>query len=154
MGAAEPVLAREGVGEEDGVALADADGEADALGDASADVDAEADAVAEGRADDDCPAVDCAADPTGWEDGPHAVVSPAATTTAATSGSRAPRARRSGLRTAVGADGSEYARSHGEDTPRHGEDDGKGETPRPGPGGPTARQPAGAAGPGRRGPLG
>ncbi|MGW2997254.1 hypothetical protein ACWDA9_38090, partial [Streptomyces sp. NPDC001193] len=36
-------------------------------------------------------AEDGAADPTGWVDGPQAAVSPAATTAAATSGSRIPR---------------------------------------------------------------
>ncbi|GGZ08156.1 hypothetical protein GCM10010343_37940 [Streptomyces avidinii] len=88
MGAAELLRAREGVGEELGAVLADADGEAGALGEPS--VDAAVDGVADSEACADCPAEAGEAEPTVWvDDAPQAAHRPAATTAAVTSGSRA-----------------------------------------------------------------
>lgn len=69
--------------------MADAEGEADALGEAS--VDAEADGARAARASADWPAVVGEAEPTVSVEGPQAAHSPAATTAAATRGSRTPR---------------------------------------------------------------
>ncbi|GHE57872.1 hypothetical protein GCM10017778_47870 [Streptomyces vinaceus] len=79
-------------GDEADRGVVDAEAEADAVtvGDASG--EAVADPVAEGSGDAEAAeAEEGAAEPTGSVEGPQAAVSPAATTAAATSGSRIPR---------------------------------------------------------------
>ncbi|GAA1593805.1 hypothetical protein GCM10009731_54210 [Streptomyces globosus] len=81
-------------GSAEGCALAEADGTVDAVAETSGEPlagSAPTGSASAGSASADCRAADGSAAPAGWEDGPHAARSPAASTAAATADSRLPR---------------------------------------------------------------